>query len=156
MNMTNELKNMVQGLERLKVFKKQVQLLENGYTEVNFNDIIYSIDEQIEKIELTPVLAVSIQTGFYWLNTFYTIGNENSDLMAILDEYATEENCILKFYEIEEIIEIVGTEDFYEDDYFNESFLPINGGAVYTDIVERVEPLTIYELVGRIKENENN
>ena len=100
----------------------------NNDYDLQLNDTINSLENEIERLENLNILKLSFDTGTVWLNVIYTEGSENDDLMNIIDELATNENCGLKFYEASEVLG-------YEESYIEESFLPINGGACYTDMI---------------------
>lgn len=138
MNKTIELKTLTNEYEALKSALDDIKNL-YGYSAIKWDSITDAIESEIDNIDLNVnILKINMNTGTVWTKSFYTIGTIYDDLMDIIDSYATQDDCILTFYEAGDVLS-------YEYDYIDESFLPINGGEKYTDTISSVEELLFYD-----------
>jgi hypothetical protein len=147
-NMTQELTDLIVQYSALHEVKKSLYEIENMQTAssvLNVQDAIYEVHEEIDRIDLLPILKIGMETGTAWLNVFYSLGSTNDDLMSIIDAYAQEKDTALRLYEASEVLS-------YDDDYIDENFLPINGGACYTDMISTCEEMTVYDLIYTVLE----
>jgi len=105
-----------------------IRELKKGITDKNFIELV-----KTGKIKIEKPLLLGFDTGTAWLNLVLYQGFETDDLIAIIDEIASndEHDEVLRYYDYDDA-------DVLES---SDEFLPINGGACYTDMLYTVDEL---------------
>lgn len=107
---------------------------------LQLGDTLDALQSEINRIDYTPVIIVSFNTGTYKNKVIAMLGTSNDDIMCIIDEYAQETENNLTRYESGEVFS-------YHESYQDESFLPINGGEWYTDSIVSISEANIYDML---------
>jgi len=106
----------------------RIRELKQGITDVEFIKLVKKGTIKVER----PLL-LGFDTGTAWLRLVLTQGRETDDLISIIDEIASndENDTILRYYDFDDA-------DVLEDP---DNFIPINGGACYTDMLYSIKEL---------------
>ena len=144
LNISTELKTLVSNFTQLQKhydFLTTMQY-ENKFT-LQLDETCDTLESELNRIDLLNITALNFNTGTVWLKTIYVLNeSESDDIMGLIDGYALNESDdtnMLTRYEYDEV-------STYDDDYQDESFLAVNGGEYYTDMIESVKNISFCEL----------
>jgi len=144
---TQELRTLITLRQQLQdTFENLETLQYDNNLDLGLHNTLHTLQNEIDRIDYIPVLSISFDTGFVFQKVVHFLGDSNSDIMALIDAYATEDNCQLCFYEATEVLS-------YDDEYINENFLSINGGACYTDMVMTSNENILYSILALLNKN---
>lgn len=149
LNMSTELQTLVTNFRQLLITKDLFETMqyENRST-LQLDDTIDTLTTELDRIDSLNITRLDLSTGTAWLKSVYILNtDESDDLMGIIDEYATEGNNVLTRYEYDEVFS-------YDEDYQEESFLLINGGEYYTDMIQSTKNITFYEFYRKLEESQ--
>ena len=148
LNMSTELQTLVTNFRQLLIAKDSFETIQYENCSLNLNDTIDTLTAELDRIDSLNITRLDFSTGTAWLKSVYVLNtDESTDLMGIIDEYATDENNVLTRYESDEVFS-------YDEDYQDETFLAINGGEYYTDMIQNTENLTLYEFYRKLEESQ--
>lgn len=110
----------ISEIKMIKDREKAVELLRSG------------------KVKGDNIVILWQYTGLAWLNPIITTDNNRCDIVTMLDNIyyniSNDNDLPFPLYDIDEI-------DAIDDRYLYESYLPINGGEYYTNMISHIERL---------------
>lgn len=148
LNMSADLQTLVTNFRQLLVTKNDFEDMQYSSSQLQLNDTIDTLTAELDRIDTLNITRLDFSTGTAWLKSVYVLNTDvSTDIMGMIDEYATDGNNVLTRYESSEVFS-------YDEDYQDESFLAINGGEYYTDMIQNAENLTFYELYKKLTDNQ--
>lgn len=87
------------------------------------------------------MLKINLNTGLAWTKSIMVDGSLNDDLLALIDEYYSENGELpVRMYTMDEINEIYEHDENDIDDAL-ENMIPINGGEYWIDGIDSIEEI---------------